>query len=93
MPTPTIPTLTPIDSTNLKAFGYDEASKTFAVQFVSGGTKVYLYHDVPPAVVSGFKTAQSKGAFFARSIRPLYAHSVADPTQDGAAAATSEEAS
>lgn len=48
-------------SSNVKARGYDIASRTLRIQFTNGST--YEYDDVPPEVVAQFDNAKSKGAF------------------------------
>jgi lysyl-tRNA synthetase class 2 len=99
MPTPAIPTLIPMVSSNLRSYGYDEAAQTFAVQFMHGdASKVYLYRGVPPAVAKAFTDAPSKGSFFAKSIRTQFPHEVATVETKGMAApkdppATSEAVS
>lgn len=59
-----------IPLSNLKAYGYDPASQTLAVQFQNG--TVYHYADVPQAIADGMKDAESKGSFFARKVRTEY---------------------
>ena len=62
--------LTPCKSSNIKAHGYDAASKTLAVQFGSGHT--YHYANVGPEVVERLGKAKSVGAFFATDIRNTF---------------------
>ena len=59
-----------VASSNIDEIGYDKASSTLYVKFLSSG--VYRYPGVPEAVFDGFKLAKSKGSFFAKSIRPNY---------------------
>lgn len=57
-------------SSNVSAVGYDEASKTLAVQFSSGGT--YHYHDVPKDAHDAFLAAKSLGGHFAQHLRTKF---------------------
>lgn len=62
--------LTPCQSSNVKACGYDPTTRTLAVQFAGGG--IYHYQDVPPEVYDGFQKAESKGSFIAKSVRSVF---------------------
>lgn len=68
MSTPTI-TLTPCNSSNLLAHGYDAASKTLALQFRTG---VYHYPEVPAAIYDGLKESESVGSYVQKAIRPHF---------------------
>ncbi len=57
----------PIDSSNLKAVGYDEARRVLSVEFVSGS--IFHYYDVPITVFEEMGSAESRGAFYAKQIR------------------------
>jgi hypothetical protein len=60
--------LTTVDnSTNVAAHGYDEATRTMAVRFKSGG----LYHvaDVPKEIYERFCRCDSFGRFYQSEIR------------------------
>ena len=59
--------LAPRKSTNIKATGYDAATKTLAVQFVNG--VVWHYADVPAALAEELHAAPSIGSFFGKKIR------------------------
>jgi hypothetical protein len=61
--------LKPVVSSNLKAIGYDAATKTLAVQFANG---VYTYTDVSPELFESFQDSESKGKFFQQYIRPKF---------------------
>ena len=63
----TIP-LTPCESSNINAFGYDAASQVLAVQF-KGGNKVHEFPDVDEELADKFIKADSKGKAFAQHIR------------------------
>lgn len=57
----------PCESSQVRAHGYDAATKTLAVEFKSGG--VYHYEDVPPATYELMKAAKSVGKFIGASIK------------------------
>jgi hypothetical protein len=59
--------LMPVESSNIKAVGYDEATKTLTVQFLSGQT--WSYADVPPKTYRELMDADSVGGYFSREIR------------------------
>jgi KTSC domain-containing protein len=71
MTTPNI-TMTPIESSNIAATGYDADTRTLAVQFKNGG--LYHYHDVPAEIAGGFGEAESRGQFFQNAIRGQFKH-------------------
>lgn len=70
--TTNIPTMTPVESSNIKAVGYDEPSKTMHIQFKSGGH--YRYSDVPADAVAQFMAAESKGVHFSKQFAGKYKH-------------------
>jgi hypothetical protein len=57
----------PIESSNLKAVGYDPATRIMRVVFRSG--KTYDYGDVTPEDHELFINSKSKGAHFSKHIR------------------------
>ena len=63
--------LTPVTSSQIQAIGYDDATKTLAVQFKSkgGAGAVYHYENVGPDVYHAFSKAESIGKFFATHIK------------------------
>jgi len=63
--------LQPVDSSQVKAVGYDEASKTLAVQFKHGAQAIYHYPGVEPETHEAFIGAESLGKFFKEHIKPL----------------------
>jgi hypothetical protein len=65
-----MPDMKKVSSSNIDQIGYDKSSKTLYVSFLSSGT--YHYADVPEDVFHGFEQAKSKGAYFAKAIRPNY---------------------
>ena len=67
---PPIP-LYPVESSQVKAVGYDEATKTLAVQFKHGAGAIYHYTGVEPELYEAFITADSMGKFHGQHIKPL----------------------
>ncbi len=65
--------MTPVVSSNIKAVGYDPASKTMRVEFHSGG--VYDHADVPPAQHAAILAAPSVGKHYNRHIRGVHVSS------------------
>jgi hypothetical protein len=59
-------------STAIRAFSYDEDSRTLFVTFIDGD--LYAYRGVPRAIHAAFERAPSQGGFFARRIRGRYAY-------------------
>lgn len=63
--------LKPVDSSQVKAIGYDAATKTLAVQFTRGAGAIYHYPDVAQETYEAFIGAESIGTFFGKHIKPL----------------------
>lgn len=64
--------LSQVQSRQIAAIGYDEATKTLAVQFCSRGpSHFYHYPDVEPEVHQAFMAADSKGNFFNTRLKHL----------------------
>ena len=59
------------NSSNIRRFAWDNG--TLIVEFLSG--QVYRYEGVPVEKFSEFCCSQSKGQYFARSIRGQYGYS------------------
>lgn len=57
-------------STVIKFFRYEETARILTVTFTSG--QEYQYLDVPPELVVRFRSAFSKGRFFAAFIRDAF---------------------
>lgn len=57
----------PVDSSNLKSIGYDEARGILAVEFQGGS--IFHYYGVPLAVFEELGQAESRGHFYAKKIR------------------------
>jgi hypothetical protein len=62
--------LIPVQSTNLRAVGYDPESHTLEIHFRSGG--IYRYRGVPQSAFDGLLAATSKGRYFDRQIKNRY---------------------
>ncbi len=63
--------LTAVNSSQVRAIGYDPATKTLAVQFTRGAGAVYHYPNVEPETHAAFVGAESIGTFFGKHIKPL----------------------
>lgn len=73
--------LEPVVSGNLKAIGYDAATKTLDVQFASGLT--YRYSDVPAATHKELAEADSVGHYFAKNVRTRFASEKLEDVHEG----------
>jgi hypothetical protein len=60
----------PLESTTLASVVYDSVSRRLEIEFRSG--ERYLYFQVPPRCHQQLLAAQSKGAYFNRSIRNCF---------------------
>lgn len=60
----------PVQSSNLRAVGYNKDTKVLEIEFIKGG--VYRYFDVMESVYLGLIGADSKGAYFHEHIRGRY---------------------
>jgi len=69
-PRPNIP-MTPVSSSQLKAIGYDPATKALACQFAHGPGHLYVYPNVEPKTHADFMAAKSIGKFFGAHIKAL----------------------
>jgi hypothetical protein len=63
----------PVDSSLIKAIGYDKEKGELIVQFKKGGEK-YRYQDVPENVWEQFKAAESTGKFFLANIKGAFGY-------------------
>lgn len=59
-----------IDSSHLRAVGYDPKDEELRVEFSSGA--VFVYEGVPEAVFDGLMSSASKGSYFHGNIRNVY---------------------
>ena len=73
-------TMTPVESSNIKAAGYHPATSTMRVQFNAGAT--WDYTGVPMSLFDEFMASHSKGRFFAIGIKGLYPETHVDPDAD-----------
>lgn len=62
--------MSPVKSSQVASIGYDNASKTLAVTFKSGGT--YHYHDVSSDQFAGLQKAESAGKYLGQHIKPKH---------------------
>jgi len=60
----------PLQSSNLSACAYDEATQTLQVRFQSGRT--YTLTSVPKDVAQGLADASSPGAYYANELKGQY---------------------
>lgn len=63
--------MTPVESHQVAAVGYDAERRTLSVTFTRGAGAVYHYPNVEPAVHAAFMAAESKGKFFGAHIKAL----------------------
>lgn len=63
--------LEPVESNQVGAIGYDEATKTLAVQFKRGARAIYHYPNVERATFEAFKGAESIGTYFGQHLKAL----------------------
>ncbi len=56
-----------VSSSNLKAVGYDPATKTLEIEFLNGG--LYQYSGVSESVYQGLMSAASHGQYFDNHIK------------------------
>lgn len=66
-----MPDMEYVDSSNLEAIGYDDATNELHVRFKSKA-ETYVYPGVPRQVFEELQVADSKGAYFSQNIRPVY---------------------
>ena len=65
--------LTPVESSQLEAFGYDPATSTLAIRFKGHGGKpgsLYHYANFGETDYAALRDAESKGSHFIRQIKP-----------------------
>ncbi len=56
-----------VNSSHLKAVGYDEARQILIIEF--HGSRIYRYSNVPAYEYEGLMNASSHGTYFDRNIR------------------------
>lgn len=60
----------PVESSSLVSIGFVREARVLEIEFRSGA--IYRYLGVPPTVFEGMKKAESKGRYFAQSVRGKY---------------------
>ncbi len=60
-------------SSNIVSVGYDAASETLEVEFMSGS--IYQYYNVPQPIYDAFLAASSPGQFLAYQIKNAFPYS------------------
>ncbi len=60
----------PVQSSNLRAVGYDLQTNILEIEFNSGG--VYQYFGVPQSIYLSLMSASSLGSYFYANIRDTY---------------------
>lgn len=61
---------TPVSSSNIAAYRYNEHTHVLQIKFTSG--RVYGYESVPQNIVDEFASADSKGQYLNASIKHSY---------------------
>lgn len=64
-------TLEPVESNQVGAIGYDDATKTLAVQFRRGARAIYHYANVERETFEAFRGAESIGTYFGQHLKAL----------------------
>jgi lysyl-tRNA synthetase class 2 len=62
--------VTPLASSNLAGYDYQEDTRLLKITFQSGRT--YIFNDVPQDVVDGLAQASSPGQYFNANIKNTY---------------------
>jgi len=65
-----MPEMTPVDSSNVAAIGYDESAEEIHVEFLNGRT--YRYLGANPETYEELQSAPSVGSFINRMIKPNF---------------------
>lgn len=76
----TKPKLTPVESSNIAAVGYQPKKKVLTVQFLNGAE--YTYEGVPPAINKALMAAESKGKYLNAAIKGTYDYKQIKPPAD-----------
>ena len=63
--------MTPVESHQVAAVGYDASRKTLAVTFTRGAGAIYHYPNVDQKLHAAFMAAESKGKFFGEHVKSL----------------------
>jgi hypothetical protein len=67
----------PVTSSNLEAYHYDQASRSFYLRFKKGKA-FYVYANVEPTLVEEFQKAESHGKYFIANIKEQHQFSKFD---------------
>ena len=67
-----IPTMIPVDSSNVEAVGHHAGRNELHVRFKGGAH--YIYANVPPAIHESLHAAESIGKFIGTHIKPNFTH-------------------
>jgi len=67
-----MPTMHEVESSTMRAIGYDEDRSELYIEFTSG--ELYAYSLVPRRIFRELFDADSKGQYFNRSIRNVYSY-------------------
>ncbi len=62
----------PVQSSNLRAIGYDSATEILEVEFLDDA--VYEYKNVPQVIYEQLMSAPSHGSYFSREISRSYSY-------------------
>ena len=62
--------MVPVESSNLRAVGYDASSNTLFIEFRNN--RLYAYESVPQMVHAELMLAPSKGRYHRKNIRSIY---------------------
>ncbi len=62
----------PVSSSNIASVGYDAATSSLQIEFLSG--KVYEYYEVPESEFDGLVNAGSPGGYFHANIKNIYSY-------------------
>jgi hypothetical protein len=85
-----IPTLTPIESSQLESVAHDPQTETLFIRFKSSPEGVvYSYAKFPAAKFAEFMAAPSQGSFFYKQIKGRHEFTKHVPESDSTAAANS----
>lgn len=75
-----MPEMNPVKSSNIRAVGYDPATRDLHVHFNNGGR--YVYADVPPEKHEALLSADSIGRHLHQHIRSAHVARKPEPEED-----------
>lgn len=76
----TIPAMSPVESSNMAAVGYDAPSQTLHVQFKGGSH--YTHAGVSPEAHAALMAAESKGSHYSKNIKGKFPHTKLEKPAD-----------